>query len=176
MTPANTNTPYPIIPGFEQYFVQDDDDDEITNEDNDVDVSDGTYSDEYDYPENISSTTAYFTTAELTQEDFIGNSFRNLLETNEVFRILCFVHTIQMVVRDGLKETKLVLSSLEKISTIAKLSHTSTKLAEKLESIKVSISRAIITRWNSQFLMVERILAIPSVKLNEILIQLKYKN
>ena len=41
--------------------------------------------------------------------------------------------------------------------------------------MKVSISRAVVTRWNSQFLMVERILAIPSFELNEILIQLKYK-
>ena len=42
--------------------------------------------------------------------------------------------------------------------------------------MKVSIPHAVVTRWNSQFLMVERILAIPSFELNEILIQVKYKN
>ena len=41
---------------------------------------------------------------------------------------------------------------------MAKLSHTCTKFAEKLELMKVSIHRAVITRWNSQFLLVERIL------------------
>lgn len=165
-----------VIPGFEQYFIEDDDN-EIIEEDDDIGCSDGTYSDEYDEPEYISSSaTSNSTTGELTQEDFIENSFRNLLEDNAVFRIPCFAHTIQLVVKDGLKEAKSITSSLEKVSAIAKLSHTSIKFAEKLELMKVSIPRAVITRWNSQFLMVERILAIPAFKLNEILIQLKYKH
>ncbi|CAF1567481.1 unnamed protein product, partial [Didymodactylos carnosus] len=90
--------------------------------------------------------------------------------------IPCFAHTIQLIVKDGLHEIKSILPSLEKVSAIAKLSHTNAKFAEKLESIKVSLPRAIVTRWNSQILMVERILVVPTLTLNEILIQLKYKH
>ncbi|CAF3874085.1 unnamed protein product [Rotaria magnacalcarata] len=42
--------------------------------------------------------------------------------------------------------------------------------------MKVSIPRAVITRWNSQFMCVKRILVISCIELNEILAQLKYKN
>jgi hypothetical protein len=164
-----------IIPGFEQYFIEDDDN-EITEEDSDVEISEGTYSDEYDDPENVSFVTSSSTRTEPRHEEFIESSFRNLLENKEVFRIPCFAHTIQLVVKDGLKEAKSISSSLEKVSAIAKLSHTSNKFAEKLELMKVSIPRAVITRWNSQFLTVERILAIPTFKLNEILVQLKQKH
>ncbi|CAF3849642.1 unnamed protein product [Rotaria magnacalcarata] len=167
-----------IIPGFEEYFINDDDN-EITEEDSDTEVNDETHSDEYEYEyddsKNISSTASNSTTTESTQ-DIMENSFRNLFDNNEVFRIPCFAHTIQLVVADGLKEAQSILLSLGKVSTIAKLSQTNTKFAEKLELMKVSIPRAIIIRWNSQFLMVERILAIPTLTLNEILIQLKYKH
>jgi hypothetical protein len=135
------------------------------------------WSDDYDEAESISpTTTTCSSTTEGTEEDLIRESFRNLLENNEVFRIPCFAHTIQLVVKDGLQETKPFLSSLEKVSAIAKLSHTCSKFSEKLESMKISIPRAVVTRWNSQFLLVERILSIPSFELNEILIQLKNKN
>jgi hypothetical protein len=66
--------------------------------------------------------------------------------------------------KDGSKATNLILSSLEKVSGIAKLSHTNTKFADELEWMKVVTLRAVITRWNSQFLTVERILAIPTIK------------
>ncbi|CAF2955766.1 unnamed protein product [Rotaria sp. Silwood2] len=42
--------------------------------------------------------------------------------------------------------------------------------------MKISIPRAVITRWNSQFLTFESILAIPTLELNEILIELKHSN
>ena len=163
-----------IILGFEQYFIQDDNDETI-DEDSDADANGGSCSDEYDELENNSSTTCS-TNAKATKEDLIRDAFRYLFENNEVFRIPYLTHTIQLIVKDELKGTKSILSSLEKVSAIAKLSHTYTKFAEKLELMKVSLPRAVVTRWNSQFLMVERILAIPSFELNEILIQLKYKN
>ncbi|CAF2100505.1 unnamed protein product [Rotaria magnacalcarata] len=166
-----------VIPGFEHYFDKNDNDN-MSDEDSDANSNDGTVSDEYEYLPNFCSTTPYSTTDTdaLTQEFLIQDSFRSLLDHNEVFRIPCFAHTIQLVVSDGLKETKSVLSSLEKVSAIAKLSHTSTKFAEKLDAMNLSIPRAVITRWNSQFLTVERILAIPYIELNEILIELKHAN
>ena len=59
-----------IIPGFEQYFI-DDDDDGSSNDGND---SDGTLSDEYDYPPDISSKTDSLTAIDLSFEDLIQES------------------------------------------------------------------------------------------------------
>ncbi|CAF3105902.1 unnamed protein product [Rotaria sp. Silwood2] len=46
-----------IIPGFEQYFVEDDNGDSNDDNGSDADNSDGTFSDEYEYAADISSTT-----------------------------------------------------------------------------------------------------------------------
>ncbi|CAF1382261.1 unnamed protein product [Adineta ricciae] len=71
-----------IILGFEQYFI-DDDDNEIVEEDGDIKCSDGTLSEEHDEPEYISLlATSNSTPGELTAKDLIENSFRNLLENN----------------------------------------------------------------------------------------------
>ncbi|CAF3476691.1 unnamed protein product [Rotaria socialis] len=136
-----------VIPGFVHYFDKNDNDN-MSDEDSDANSNDGTVSDEYEYLPNLCSTTPYYTTDNdaLTQEFLILDSFRRLLDHNEVFRIPCFAPTIQLAVRDELKETKSILSSLEKVSAIAKLSHTSTKFAEKLEVINLSIPRAVVTR------------------------------
>lgn len=165
-----------IIPGFEQYFAEDDDD-ELNYDDSDTNVNDGNVSDEYEYPSDFSSTIAgSLPCTDLTIEDLIQESFDRIMDGSGVFRISCFAHTIQLVVKDGLQETKTMLTALEKVSSIAKHAHTSTKFAEKLDLMKASIPRAVITRWNSQFMCVERILAIPSIELNDILVQLKYKH
>ncbi|CAF5136659.1 unnamed protein product [Rotaria magnacalcarata] len=152
-----------ILSSFEQYFVQDDLDEINDDDDTDADIKDGEMSDEYEYPLDFSSTTATSTQAiHLTLEDLIQESFNRLMEGNEVFRLPCFAHTLQLVVNNGLKEAETILGALEKVSAIAKLAHTSTKFAEKLDLMKVLIPRAIITRWNSQFMCIERILSIPS--------------
>ncbi|CAF3417717.1 unnamed protein product [Rotaria sp. Silwood2] len=41
-----------IIPGFEQYFTEDDNDDS-NGEDSDVNLNDGTITNEYEYPPNV---------------------------------------------------------------------------------------------------------------------------
>ncbi|CAF4269124.1 unnamed protein product [Rotaria sp. Silwood2] len=136
-----------IIPGFEQYFVEDDNDEINDEDDSESDMNNGEISDEYEYPSDFSSTTISSSTSiDLTLiNDLIQESFNRLMENNEVFRIRCFAHTIQLVVKEGLQETKSILGSLEKVSSIAKLAHTSTKFAEKLDLMKVSIPRALIT-------------------------------
>ncbi|CAF1690845.1 unnamed protein product, partial [Adineta ricciae] len=157
-----------VIPGFEQYFSDEGtDDDDTDDEGSDMNLNDGTLSDEYEYSPNTCSTTTTTNdteTPELTQEELIKESFRCLLDNNEVFRIPCFAHTIQLIVKDGLKEAQPILSSLEKVSAIAKLSHKNIKFSEILDSMKLSIPRAVKTRWDSQFLTVERVLAIPTLE------------
>ena len=152
-----------IIPGFEQYFVFDD-------------ASDEALSDEYEYPSDLSSTMSSSSSVDGTSEDLVQESFNRLLQNNEVFRIPCFAHTLQLIVQDGLKEAKSIVCALEKVSAIAKLAHTSSKFSEKLELMKVSISRAVVTRWNFQLVTVERILSISPMELNDVLVQLKYKH
>jgi hypothetical protein len=155
-----------IIPGFEHYFIHDDND--ATTEDSDGVADSEQWSEDGNESESFSpTTTTCFSTVEVIEGDLIRESFRNLSKNNEIFRIPCFAHTIQLVVKDRLQETKPFLSSLKKVSTIAKLSHTCSKFSEKLESMKISIPRAVVTRWNFQFLLVERILSIPSFELNE---------
>ncbi|CAF4404450.1 unnamed protein product, partial [Rotaria sp. Silwood2] len=137
-----------IIPGFEKYFIKDDNDEINDEDDSKSDMNNGEISDEYEYPSDFSSTTISSSTSiGLTLNDLIQESLNRLMENNE----------------------KMFLQ-------LQKLVHTSTKFAEKLDLMKLSIPRAVITRWNSQFMCVERILSIPSIELNEVLAQLKHKN
>ncbi|CAF3105939.1 unnamed protein product [Rotaria sp. Silwood2] len=137
-----------IIPGFEKYFIEDDNDEINDEDDSKSDMNNGEISDEYEYPSDFSSTTISSSTSiGLTLNDLIQESLNRLMENNE----------------------KMFLQ-------LQKLVHTSTKFAEKLDLMKLSIPRAVITRWNSQFMCVERILSIPSIELNEVLAQLKHKN
>ncbi|CAF4088811.1 unnamed protein product, partial [Rotaria sp. Silwood1] len=79
-------------------------------------------------------------------------------------------------INDGLKQVSSIESDLSKVSKIAKLSHTSTAFAEKLENTGKSIPKANKTGWNSQFNTVEKILRIPPSELNEMLILVKRKD
>ena len=91
----------------------------------------------------------------------------------ELLRLPCFIHTLQLVVKDGLKESECTRSAMAKVAEIAKLSHKSIPVAEKLQEFKLTIPLAIITRWNSQFITVSKILEIPNIFLNELLTEQK---
>lgn len=156
-----------IIPGFEDYFSEDDDNDEKGS---DIDL------DNFIDDDGDESVSTVIDNNDLHMIELIKNSFDNVTANNESFRIPCFAHTLQLVVNDGLKEVASIQSALSKISKIAKLSHTSTIVAEKLELIGKSIPKANKTRWNSQFNTVENVLRIPSSELNEILALVKRKD
>ncbi len=67
-------------------------------------------------------------------------------------RLQCFAHTLQLVVGDGLKETKLVCPSLSKLSKLSSLLHTSTTFKDVFDSEfgeQKGIPAAVNTRWNS---------------------------
>lgn len=96
-----------------------------------------------------------------------------LSEAEELVRLPCFVHSLQLVVHDGLKEGASIRLALAKVAETAKLTHQSTTAAEKLHDIKMSIPQAVPTRWNSQFLTVSKTLDIPNVTLNELLTEQK---
>jgi hypothetical protein len=101
-------------------------------------------------------------------DDEVQNEFD---QREELLRLPCFIHTLQLVVKNGLNESGYTRSTMAKVAEIAKLSHKSIPVAEKLQEFKLSIPLAVITRWNSQFITVSRILDIPNVFLNDLLIE-----
>ena len=60
-----------------------------------------------------------------------------------------------------------------KVSSIAKFSHKSTAMAERLDRDGFHIPIAVVTRWNSQYYTAAKTIEIPSDKLNEYLRELK---
>ncbi|CAF1511795.1 unnamed protein product [Adineta ricciae] len=157
-----------IIPGFESYFETEDDDNDEGGSDIDLDGFLDEEANEPDIPVDMKK--------DSNMIELIKNSFDNVTSSNELLRIPCFAHSIQLVVNDGLKQTSSIQSVLTKVAKIAKLSHSSTIFAEKLEQINKSIPKANKTRWNSQFNTIEKVLSIPSLELNDILITLKRKD
>ena len=97
-----------VIPGFESYFVPDDDAHQIN-----LNMSEGHCPDDDDIPEESE-------------------------KTEELLRLQCFIHSLQLVVKDGLKESACTRSAMAKVAEIAKLSHTSVPVAEKLHERKLS--------------------------------------
>mgnify|MGYP002474366779 CR=1 FL=1 len=150
-----------IIPGFEEYFENDNNDDSSS----DIDPDAAEEADEI--------STIFDDRNQENMIDSIKTSFDNIAGSNESMRLPCFSHCLNLVVSDGLKEASCIKQVLSKVSKIAKLSHSSTIFAEKLESIGKSIPKAIKTRWNSQFNLVEKLLRIPSSDLNDILTSIK---
>ncbi|CAF1301139.1 unnamed protein product [Adineta ricciae] len=83
--------------------------------------------------------------------------------TSELLRIPCYIHTLQLMVGDGFKEISCIKAAITtKVSSIAKFSHKSTQMAERLEQNGFNIPIAVTTRWNSQYHTVVRTIEIPS--------------
>uniref|UniRef100_A0A3Q3IBN3 HAT C-terminal dimerisation domain-containing protein n=1 Tax=Monopterus albus TaxID=43700 RepID=A0A3Q3IBN3_MONAL len=76
-------------------------------------------------------------------------------------RLQCFAHTLQLVVRDGLKETKVASPALSKLSKLSSLLHTSTTFKDAFEAEfgeQKSIPAVTNTRWNSTMRQVKALL------------------
>lgn len=139
-----------VISGFESYFVSEDDNEEVDDDKHEINLN---ISEEH-HPDD---------------EDIL-NEFE---KGEELLRFPCFIHSLQLVVKDGLKENGCTQSAMTKVAQIAKLSHTSIPVAEKLQECNLSIPQPIITRWNSQFLTVSKVIDIPRTLLNDILMDQK---
>jgi hypothetical protein len=158
-----------IIPGFESYFS---DCDEDYNDINSSDIDDNDLDQSGDNFHNNTATSISMSTQETL--NILKDSFDNLASKSEL-RLPCFAHTLQLVVQDGLREAVCIKQTITKVSKIAKLAHSSTIFAEKLETIGASIPKATKTRWNSQLSTVQKVLEISSTQLNSILTELKRK-
>ncbi|XP_038823451.1 uncharacterized protein LOC120023496 [Salvelinus namaycush] len=86
-------------------------------------------------------------------------------------RLQCFAHTLQLVVGDGLKETKVMTPSLSKLSKISSLLHTNTTLKEVFEAEfgERGIPAAVNTRWNSTLRQVKAVIQCDHRKLSHVL-------
>ncbi len=116
-----------IILGFENYFDIGDDD----NDENGSDIDLDGFSDDDSGDDLVS----VIDNNNSNMIELIKHSFDNIAANNETLRIPCFAHTIQLMVNDGLKQTSSIQLALSKVTKIAKLSHTSTIFAEKLEQM-----------------------------------------
>ncbi|CAF1194011.1 unnamed protein product [Didymodactylos carnosus] len=141
-----------IVPGFEPYFEESSDE----------------RSDEEDEEEE-----ERIGDDRETNSNEINDWCDTLFVSEELLRLPCYIHTLQLVVSDGLKESFCIKAAISKVSSIAKFSHKSIVMAEKLEQDGFSIPVAVITRWNSQYCTVAKTIEIPSDKLNDYLRQLK---
>jgi hypothetical protein len=83
-------------------------------------------------------------------------------------RLSCFAHTMQLCIRDGLRNAAYVPKILAKCQTLAKFSHKSSKMADLLEQLNVQITRMNVTRWNSEFLLIKSISSIGKTDLEAI--------
>lgn len=84
----------------------------------------------------------------------------------------CFAHTLQLAVRDGLKETRSLYSALSKCSKLASLLHSSTKFQEQFEGKfgdRKGIPQVNDTRWNSTLIHVKGVLKLSREMLSELL-------
>ncbi|XP_073468981.1 zinc finger BED domain-containing protein 4-like [Aquarana catesbeiana] len=86
-------------------------------------------------------------------------------------RLQCFAHTLQLVIGDGLKETKLVNAALAKASRLSSLLHTSTSFKEKFEEEfgQRGIPASVTTRWNSTLRQLKSVVSCDQLKLTRML-------
>jgi hypothetical protein len=75
-------------------------------------------------------------------------------------RLSCFAHTMQLCIRDGLKNASYMAKVLGKCHALAKFSHKSSKIADLLDTLNKHINKANVTRWNSEYLLIKSILSI----------------
>ncbi|KAK7896570.1 hypothetical protein WMY93_021895 [Mugilogobius chulae] len=87
-------------------------------------------------------------------------------------RLQCFAHTLQLVVRDGLKETKSLNIPITKVSKLWSMLHSACKIKEAFEETfgaNRSIPGAVSTRWNSTLCLVDTVTNLDLQTLNTLL-------
>lgn len=106
----------------------------------------------------------------------ISENFQDDVETIQSScrqqRLQCFAHSLQLVVRDGLKETKTLNSAMAKVTKFCSLLHSTCGLKEAFEreyGANRSIPSAVSTRWNSTLRLVEAVTDLDPQSLNTLL-------
>ena len=76
----------------------------------------------------------------------------------------CFAHTLQLVVRDGLKEAGQLSRVLGKTAKLVSFIHKSTIATDILEGVR-RVETGCATRWNSQVKIIRAVLRVPEQKI-----------
>ena len=97
----------------------------------------------------------------------LADNYENVEDPSNL-RLSCFIHSLQLCVRDGLKNSSHIPKVLKKCQALAKFSHKSARAVEVLEELNKSINKMTVTRWNSEFLLVKSILSIGNADLESI--------
>ena len=99
----------------------------------------------------------YMDTVDITDElDYVPNK-----------RMSCFAHTLQLVVKDGLKHAGQMKTVISKAASVVSHVRKSTSATEMLENYP-KLQTANMTRWNSQLKMLRSILKIPQNVMDEL--------
>lgn len=92
-------------------------------------------------------------------------------------RLSCGIHTLQLVVTDGLKDVKFLTAILSKTCKLASLIHTSGAFSDDyFASFKTTIPSTTNTRWNSVYIQLEAVSRLDSSKLHNFLMQKKQQS
>lgn len=75
-------------------------------------------------------------------------------------RLSCFIHSLQLCIRDGLRKAPFIPKVLAKCQSFAKYAHKSSKISEYLDSLKKHIHKMNVTRWGSDYLLIKTILSL----------------
>ena len=89
-------------------------------------------------------------------------------------RMSCFVHTLQLAIRDALANVSLVSKIMDKCLTLSNFTHQSSKIADWLNQIGRNIQKPTVTRWNSDYILLKSILSIPQEQLESICNLIEY--
>lgn len=132
---------------------------EYNNDRQDLDLS-PTYPDD----NNFSTTTDEWQFVDWNEND------KSAMDTNQhlLCRLSCFAHSLQLAIRDGLKDTPYLPRSLSKCTQLTRKSYKSSKITELLEEIGKTINRSNLTRWSSEYLMIKSIIALGRKTIDEI--------
>ncbi|CAM4844568.1 unnamed protein product, partial [Rotaria magnacalcarata] len=90
------------------------------------------------------------------------------LAQNNSRRLSCFAHSLQLAVRDGLREAAYLSKSLWKCIQIAKKSDKSSKITNLLEDVGMTIKKSNMTRWSSEYLLMKSIINLDRKTIEEI--------
>lgn len=85
---------------------------------------------------------------------------KDVREGLQVVRMSCFIHTLQLTIRDGLQKVPHIQKVLEKCQMLARSAQKSSQIADILEQINRHIERPTVTRWNSELMLIKSILSI----------------
>lgn len=114
--------------------------------------------------------------AEPLEEEQMEQLMANLGPITKL-RLSCAIHSLQLVVTDGLKGAKFMTSILSKSSKLATLIHTSGNFSTRfLEKFHRTIPSTTNTRWNSVYLQLEALSRIDPSQLQTLLIEEKHEN